>query len=205
MVSFRLSLIEHKPMGVSVELGINVTGHRVLNVYSINWGSVIPRIISRVVFRIFSSSEIKPVTILCNIGNICNSPTLGCYSRFKTEFKIEKKKQLECITNDKLLKELAAFRLSSHYLDIELGRYSNVPRKNRLCRLCPMQMVESEYHFLKVCALYGDIRRQFLTKTAWPSVAKFLNIMSMQTNFFLKNYQNLYMLQTLLDLKLLRV
>ena len=68
-----------------------------------------------------------------------------------------------------------------------------------------MQMVESEYHFLKVCALYGDIRRQFLTKTAWPSVAKFLNIMSMQTNFFLKNYQNLYMLQTLLDLKLLRV
>ena len=135
-------------------------------------------------FRIFSSSEIKSVTILCNIGNICNSPTLGCYSRFKTEFKFEKK--IECITNDKLLKELAAFCLSAHYLDIELARYSNVPRENRLCRLCLMQMVESEYYFLKVCPLYGDIRRQFLTKTAWPSVAKFLNIKSVQTNFFLK-------------------
>ena len=46
--------------------------------------------------------------------------------------------------------------------------------------------LESEYHFLLVCPLYGDIRRQFLTRTAWPSVAKFLNIMSAQTNSFLK-------------------
>ena len=116
--------------------------------------------------------------------NICNSPKLGYYSQFKTEFKFEK--YLDCITNDKLLKELAAFRLSAHNLDIELGRHSNVPREDRLCRLCPMQMVESEYHFLLVCPLYGDIRRQFLTRTAWPSVAKFLNIMSAQTNSFLK-------------------
>ena len=63
---------------------------------------------------------------------ICNSPKLGYYSQFKTEFKYEK--YLECITNDKLLKELAAFRLSAHNLDIELGRHSNVPRENRLCR-----------------------------------------------------------------------
>ena len=116
--------------------------------------------------------------------NICNSPNLGYYAQFKTELKFEK--YLECITNDKLLKELAAFRLSAHNFDIELGRHSNVPRENRLCRLCPMQIVESEYHYLLVCPLYGDIRRQFLTKTAWSSVAKFLNIMSAQTNSFLK-------------------
>ena len=78
--------------------------------------------------------------------NICNSPKLGYYAQFKTELKFEK--YLECITNDKLLKELAAFRLSAHNFDIELGRHSNVPRENRLCRLCPMQMVESEYHYL---------------------------------------------------------
>ena len=121
LVSFRLSLIEHKPMGVSVELGINVTGHRVLNVYSINWGSVIPRIISRVVFRIFSSSEIKPVTILCNIGNICNSPTLGCYSRFKTEFKIEKKNNLSALQMINSLKNLQPFALVPIILILNLG------------------------------------------------------------------------------------
>ena len=54
-------------MGVSVELGINVTGHRVLNVYSITWGSVVSGIISCMMFRIFSSSVIESVTISCNI------------------------------------------------------------------------------------------------------------------------------------------
>ena len=65
-------------------------------------------------------------------ANICNSSKLEYYCQFKTEFKMEK--YVECISNDKLRSELAAFRLSAHNLAIERGRHINVPRENRICR-----------------------------------------------------------------------
>ena len=94
-------------------------------------------------------------------------------------------KYVEYISNDMLRTELAAFRLSAHNLDIERGRHVNVPRENRICRLCSMSMVESECHFLLVCPRYNDIRRELLPSTAWPSVAKFISIMASHSRIFL--------------------
>ena len=116
-------------------------------------------------------------------ANISNSSKLEYYCQFKTEFKMEK--YVECISNDKLRSELAAFRLSAHNLDIERGRHINVPRENRICRLCSMSMVESEFHFLLVCPRYSYIRRNLLPSTAWPSVAKFISIMATNSKMFL--------------------
>ena len=82
-------------------------------------------------------------TILLKIGN---ASKLAYYCQFKTEFKLEK--YVECISNDKLRSELAALRLSAHNLEIERGRHIDVPRENRICRLCSMGMVESEFHIL---------------------------------------------------------
>ena len=93
-----------------------------------------------------------------------------------TEFKMEK--YIEYISNDKLRTELAALRLSAHNLDIERGRHINVSRENRVCRLCSMSMVESEFYFLLVCSRFNDIRRELLPRSPWPSVAKFISIMS---------------------------
>ena len=45
------------------------------------------------------------------------------------------------------------FKLSSHKLHIERGRYENVPRDERFCKFCNMSQIESEYHFLLVCPL----------------------------------------------------
>ena len=84
-----------------------------------------------------------------------------------------------------LRSQLAALRLSAHNLEIERGRHLDVPRENRKCRLCSMEMVESEYHFILVCPLYSELRRAFLTRSAWPSVAKFINIMSSDSTRFL--------------------
>ena len=47
--------------------------------------------------------------------------------RVKNEFKLEK--YVECISNDKSQSALAAFHLSAHSLEIERGRYINVPRE----------------------------------------------------------------------------
>ena len=115
--------------------------------------------------------------------NICNSSKLEHNCQFKTEFK--KKTYVECISNDKLRSELAAFRLSAHNLDIERGRHINVPRENRICRLGSMSIGESEFHFLLVCPRYSDIRRDLLPSTAWPSGAKFISIMATNSKIFL--------------------
>ena len=116
-------------------------------------------------------------------ATISDFSKLEYYCQFKTGFKLET--YVECISNDSLRSELAAFRLSAHNLEIERGRHFDVSRQNRKCRLCSMGMVESEYHFLLVCPLYTDLRRSFLTRSSWPSVAKFINIMSSNSPRFI--------------------
>ena len=73
----------------------------------------------------------------------------------------------------------------TNILEIERGRHIDVPEENRICRLCSMGTVESEFHFLLVCPLYTSFRRDILTSTSWPSVAKFINIISSDSNRFL--------------------
>ena len=57
---------------------------------------------------------------------------------------------------------LSRFRLSSHTLEIEGGRYHGIPRIERKCRLCSLKSAENEYHFLLVCPNYYDLRRKYL-------------------------------------------
>ena len=81
---------------------------------------------------------------------------LSTYNSFKSEFTIEK--YLSCNTNEKYRIALTRLRCSSHSLEIEVGRYhyNRTDRQNRLCKLCNMNMVENEYHFVLVCPAYND-------------------------------------------------
>jgi hypothetical protein len=45
---------------------------------------------------------------------------------------------------------LSKFRISSHNVEIEKGRYMNIPAEQRICRLCKLD-VENEIHFLLEC------------------------------------------------------
>ena len=69
-------------------------------------------------------------------------------------------------------------RLSSHRLEIETGRYSNIDRRDRLCKLCNQNAVESEYHFILCCCKYTSIRKKYLCNMHWPNINKFNNLMS---------------------------
>jgi hypothetical protein len=46
---------------------------------------------------------------------------------------------------------IAKFRTSDHCLQIETGRYNNIPRQQRLCATC--NILEDEYHFFLNCHL----------------------------------------------------
>ncbi|KAJ7533866.1 hypothetical protein O6H91_13G068200 [Diphasiastrum complanatum] len=56
---------------------------------------------------------------------------------------------------------LGQFRVSSHQLAIETGRFQCTPREERICQLCSLAMVESEEHFLFTCPVYYEIRGRY--------------------------------------------
>ena len=49
------------------------------------------------------------------------------------------------------------FRCSNHRLDIELGRHTNTPRPQRICRFCPSGSLGDEYHVFK-CTHFLDLQ-----------------------------------------------
>ena len=80
---------------------------------------------------------------------------LKIHKTFQHEFCYEK--YLDIVTENKYRKALTQFRLSSHDLAIERGRYQNLDRQERICNFCTGKLVESEYHSLSTClpALQG--------------------------------------------------
>ena len=51
-------------------------------------------------------------------------------------------------------------RLSSHYLRIETGRWSRIPKENRVC-VCDSSSVQDETHVLLHCPLTKPVRDNF--------------------------------------------
>jgi hypothetical protein len=71
---------------------------------------------------------------------------------------------LQAITNVQLRQSLSRFRCSNHHLEVECGKHAkpgSVLRRNRVCRLCPLGVVEDENHLLLVCPAHHDIRCKF--------------------------------------------
>jgi len=61
-------------------------------------------------------------------------------------------------------KEFTKLRISSHQLQIELGRYTRprkTPVESRICKVCKGQAVETEEHFVMSCTLYSKPRKTF--------------------------------------------
>ena len=54
-------------------------------------------------------------------------------------------------------KYITKFRLSDHKLLIETGRYTNIPREERKCKVC--NLVEDEIHFFFNCKSNENVRK----------------------------------------------
>ena len=61
----------------------------------------------------------------------------------------------------------AKIRTTNHSLEIELGRHRNIPRMDRVCRICKTGLVETELHFLLECSAYEDLRHQLFCEIAF--------------------------------------
>ena len=107
------------------------------------------------------------------------------YCMFKRDFVFEK--YLECVSNKTTRIQLSRFRLCSHSLEIECGRYNRVARNDRKCKLCNQNTVESEYHFMLCCPVYSELRSKYNISITWPTLIKFRNIMSCKNYTMIQN------------------
>ena len=84
-----------------------------------------------------------------------------------------------------------SFKIGSLNLQIQSGRYNNVPREQRLCKLCNLE-VEDEYHFLLKCPVYNDLRaRYFPAKYITnPNHHKFVLLMTCKNEKIILNVAN---------------
>ena len=90
----------------------------------------------------------------------CSDGKLQTYTKVKTSFGCEK--YLKLIRNFELRRSICQFRVSSHHLQIELGRYQGIPRHQRLCQQCSSGEVEDEIHFLFKCSKYEPDRKELI-------------------------------------------
>ncbi len=55
-------------------------------------------------------------------------------------------------------KTFSKFRISNHKLEIEYGRYKNIPREQGHCKLCNSGEIEDEFHLTFSCKTYETLR-----------------------------------------------
>ena len=119
---------------------------------------------------------------------------LRTYFSFKDHFETEQ--YLSIIKNFDKRRCLTKFRISSHKLKIETGRFTRplTPLEQRVCDHCLMT-IEDEFHFIMQCPRYSHIRSNFFS--AVQKQCKNFSLLSskLQFNWLLANSDNLVIIQ----------
>ena len=90
------------------------------------------------------------------------------------------KPYLDSINISKFRTALTRFRVSSHRLAVETGRWHKpqpIEINERKCLLC--NSLEDEFHFIFECPLYSDLRQKYIKKYYWkkPCIPKFIDLL----------------------------
>ena len=96
----------------------------------------------------------------------------------KTNF--EPSPYLHRMSNSSHRKMSSSLRLCFHQLCIVTGRSRNIDRSNRKCKLCDLDEIEDECHFLLICPYYKTLRGQFVSKYFYtrPSMFKLISLLN---------------------------
>ena len=104
---------------------------------------------------------------------LSKSSKLSFYKSVKNDFGWEHYLDANVVTNFYERRSVSQIRSSSHKLNIEVGRYVNTLREDRLCDFCRTNITssdaiepETEDHVLYHCPLGADIRTSFNNRIA---------------------------------------
>ena len=106
-----------------------------------------------------------------------NSSACDTYTIFKTEFRPE---QYLTLLEPKYAIPICKFRTNNHRLPVVIGRYNKIPRQNRKCILCPMNVVGDEYHYLLECEHFKLAREKLIDPefTSNPNTLKMKHLLN---------------------------
>lgn len=107
-----------------------------------------------------------------------NSTRARCYLSFAN---FHYQTYLDKLNIAKYRKQLSRLRVSSHRLEVEVGRWAKpnkIPYVDRKCQIC--NVLEDEFHFLFVCPLYDDLRKSYISTYYWrrPNMPKFIELLN---------------------------
>ena len=115
--------------------------------------------ISRNVFDVFKQ-RVYDIDMQNWLGEINSHTSLRCYIHFKKEICLEP--YLIFNENFKYRKLISKLRCCCLEIEVNEGRFNNVPYNRRLCRLCNLKKIEDEYHFLLICPFHSELRHKFI-------------------------------------------
>ena len=114
-------------------------------------------------------------------------PKLRTYVKFKTEF--GKEAFLTGYMSRYQRSLLAQFRSGILPLHVETGRWQNKPWAERTCKLCNLECVEDEFHFLCICDLYNVDRNNLFERVGTKNPE--FSILPMEDKFiYLLRFEN---------------
>ena len=88
---------------------------------------------------------------------------LRTYRLFKTQYGTERYMYCQLLLLLKHRSAFAKFRMGVAPLNIEIGRYRNLAREERVCPFC-LDTIEDETHAMLICDNYSDIRGPLFRK-----------------------------------------
>lgn len=94
--------------------------------------------------------------------NLVESSACDFYVKFKSNLKLE---PYLTLLEPKFAVPLAKFRSNNHRLPIVTGRYNNIPREDRLCKLCQYNSIGDEYHYLMTCEYFKPERDIYINRS----------------------------------------
>ena len=116
------------------------------------------------------------------LSKLTDNSQLYLYNKIKHDIVLE-----EYLIKEKNFKNrqlIAEFRTSDHCLQIETGRYINIPHQQRLCTTC--NILEDEYHFFLNCHL-NQQPRNLLINTIENKCPSFTNMSPMNRLDYILN------------------
>ena len=123
-------------------------------------------------------TRMKDIFVQSLRSDISRSPKVSFYQYIVDNFALQT--YLCKPINPIYMKYISKFRLSSHLLKIESGRFVNELRSQRICDKCSLNDIEDEFHFILVCPAYRILRVKYIKQYYYlrPSVFKLIQLLS---------------------------
>ncbi|XP_067668059.1 uncharacterized protein [Haliotis asinina] len=119
-------------------------------------------------------------------SEVDSSPKGQTYSLMKPQYEFER--YLPSLPFNKVI-PLLHFRSSCHHLPVEKGRWNRIPRDERKCKLCCLNDVGDEFHYIFKCIHFRKERSMYIPSNfvKRPNMLKFRSLFTCKKIPVLRN------------------